>query len=248
MREQTSDMTVPNSSHSDVEFTGEFFVPGQSSDRIEADHMERYIFSRRFANGKSVLDIACGLGYSAPIFIEAGCSEYVGVDISPKQVDVANRKYGSDKAKYLVGNICTFSPERKFDLIVCFETIEHVSEYQEALGNLHRMLSDTGVLLISTPNRPVTSPRARTIHDKPDNEFHTQEFTPFELRKALRSAGFKTIDSELYGQRQRFAGGSRVVRRLRRLAGLNPDETSSPAVEPVHFRTPRYFLLRATKQ
>ena len=248
MQKQKSDAVAPPSAYSDVEFTGEFFVPGRSGDRIEADHMERYKFSRKYASGRSVLDIACGLGYSAPIFMEAGSVEYVGVDISAEQVDQANRRYGSTLVKYLVGNICNFNPARTFGLIVCFETIEHVSEYREALGNLYKLLDDDGVLLISTPNRPVTSPHIKSILDKPDNEYHTQEFTPQELREALRNSGFKVNDSELYGQRQRFAGKSRIARKLRRIAGFNPDETSPPTVEPVHFRTPRYFLLRATKR
>ena len=53
-------------------FTGEYFVPGASGERIEADHMERYRFASRYAGEKAVLDIACGTGYAAPLFIEAG--------------------------------------------------------------------------------------------------------------------------------------------------------------------------------
>jgi hypothetical protein len=45
-------------------FTGEYFIPGKSGERIEADHLERYRFACRFAKGKSVLDLACGAGYS----------------------------------------------------------------------------------------------------------------------------------------------------------------------------------------
>ena len=60
-----------------IDFTGEFFVPGKSEERIEADHMERYHFACEFAQGKSILDIACGVGYSAPFIINDVCYLYL---------------------------------------------------------------------------------------------------------------------------------------------------------------------------
>ena len=58
-------------------FTGEFFVPGKADARMEADHVERYRFACQYASGKSVLDIACGIGYSAPMYLEAGANDYL---------------------------------------------------------------------------------------------------------------------------------------------------------------------------
>jgi len=88
-----------------VDFTGEFFVPGKSGERIEADHMERYRFACKFGQDKSILDIACGVGYSAPLLIQAGAVSYDGVDINEKLVQYANLIYGSDCVKFFVGNI-----------------------------------------------------------------------------------------------------------------------------------------------
>ncbi len=161
-----------------LNFTGEYFIPGKSGDRIEADHLERYRFACKYAKGKSVLDIACGVGYSGPKFIEAGAVNYDGVDINENLIEYAKNNYSSESINYLVGDICKFSNNKMYDLITCYETIEHVKNYEDAIKNLHSLLKPGGLLLISSPNRTVTSPNALTLNDKPSNEFHTQEFIP----------------------------------------------------------------------
>jgi 2-polyprenyl-3-methyl-5-hydroxy-6-metoxy-1,4-benzoquinol methylase len=161
-----------------VDFTGEFFVPGISGKRVEADHFERYKFACQFAQGKSVLDIACGVGYSGPLFIEGGAESYDGVDLGEKQIEYAKSHYGSEKINYQIGNICTHTAGKDYDLITCFETIEHVEDYSVAIENLFLLLQPGGVLCISSPNRPVASPKAVSITSRPSNKYHTQEFTP----------------------------------------------------------------------
>lgn len=232
----------------EIEFTGEFFVPGKSGERIEADHMERYKFACSYAKGQSVLDIACGAGYAAPILIEAGARNYNGVDLNADLVKHASATYGSPEIHYTQGNICTFASSTKFDLITCFETIEHVPEFRPAIANLITLMRSGGVLLISSPNRPISSSKAKTLSDKPSNKFHTQEFTPAELLTELRSAGFVVDENNIFGQRQRPTYATTLQRKIARLLRGNPDKRTSPAVEPLKDRmAPRYFIVVARK-
>ena len=216
-------------------FTGEFFVPGKADARMEADHVERYRFACQFASGKSVLDVACGIGYSAPMYLEAGAKDYLGVDLNPEVLEAARSSYETEKSKYVVGDITKFDCGRQFDLISCFETIEHVPVYKEAIANLFTLLKPGGLLLVSSPNRPVTSPSARSLTDKPENPFHTQEFTPPELVQ------------ETYGQRQSQMPSNRFLKAVYKVAIGNPKKKASPVVTPLRSRSPRYFLIRATK-
>jgi SAM-dependent methyltransferase len=248
---------VVNRSTASPDFTGEFFVPGKSGSRIEADHVERYRFACGFARDKSVLDIACGVGYSAPLFVEAGAARYDGVDIREDLVEYAGRTHGGDRVRFFVGDISTFTSATAYDVIACFETVEHVEDYESALRNLHALLKPGGVLLLSSPNRRVTSPGARSVQDPPENEFHRREFTPEELVSDLRDAGFMAGEGDIYGQRQRHVPASRLLRGiykqrlLRRLVYSvfgNPDVTTSPVVAPVTDKAPRYFIVVATKK
>lgn len=228
-------------------FTGEFFVPGKADARMEADHVERYRFACQFAAGKSVLDIACGIGYSAPMYLEAGAKDYLGVDLNSEVLEAARSSYETEKSKYVVGDITKFDCGRQFDLVSCFETIEHVPVYNEAIANLFKLVKPGGLLLVSSPNRPVTSPSARSLTDKPENPFHTQEFTPVELLEELSAAGFQASLSETYGQRQSQMPSNRFLQAVYKATVGNPKKKASPVVTPLTTRSPRYFLIRATR-
>ncbi len=228
-------------------FTGEFFVPGESGERIEADHYCRYEFACHYVKGKSVLDIACGAGYSSPLFVNAGAISYDGVDLNQELIAYSNKKYGSDIVRYHTGNICTFDEDKLYDVIVCFETIEHVAEYELALKNLHKLLNPNGILLISSPNRPVTSPKITSLQGKPANKFHTQEFIPEELVTLLNKHGFIALQTDVYGQRQTKVYSNRLIQWISRLLFGSSAVKTSPQVAPITNKTPRYFVALATK-
>jgi len=237
-----------NKSEDQIKFTGEFLVPGQSGERLEADHMARYCFACNYVKKREILDIACGFGYAGPLIMKAGATRYEGVDINKQLIDNANLLYGTDYIKYYQGDISSYNAGKLFDVIVCFETIEHVTKYQNALLNMNNLLRKNGLLIISSPNRPVTSPNARYLSDKPSNRYHAQEFTIKELRSELINAGFLVENDNIFGQRNCFFNFTN--RRLNRLAHLifgDPSIKSSPNVSRTFFKTPRYFVIVASK-
>jgi hypothetical protein len=74
-------------------------------------------------------------------------------------------------------------PEGSFDVIVCFEVVEHVDDPGAVLDELTRVLAPDGLLLISSPNRN------RTV---PGNPNYRHAYAPRELRDAL-SARFPQV-------------------------------------------------------
>lgn len=230
-----------------VNFKGGFCLPGISKKRIVEDHLHRYHFASTFAKGKSVLDIACGAGYSAPMFIQGGAVSYNGIDLNEQRVDYATQTYGTDKVTFSVGDICTYGDGNSYDMITCFETIEHVENYESALTNLYNLLKPGGLLLISTPNRPVTSPNSHSLEDKPKNPHHAQEFTSDELTACLCRAGFDASKEPIYGQRQRRMYNNIILRIAARVIFGNPNKKASPAVTPVKDKMPRYVIIVALK-
>lgn len=177
------------------------------------DHLARYRFATRYVRNKRVLDIACGTGYGSAQMRDAGAASVLGVDLSTEAVAEAIRVYGPD---YRVGSILDFDESRPFDVIVSFETIEHIDDYMGALRNLRRLLAEGGTLILSTPNRPVNSPQLGSLDDKPSNRFHVREFTTGEIEEATREAGFGA--ARLFGQKLRWPISSRLLRGL--YAGL----------------------------
>lgn len=228
----------------DIKFTGERFVPGKTSKKIEEDHLARYRFATRFALNKKVLDIACGVGYGSFHLATNGAKYVHGVDFSAEAIEQARQYYSAKNIIFMQGDISTFSQGSEHELIVCFETIEHVSEYKKAIENLYNLLGDGGILLISSPNRIITSPHCKNLADAPGG-FHKQEFTIEELTSELNDAGF-TVDEPVYGQRQQKYLPLRFLQWCYN-SMYKPHKKFSAEVTPVTTLVPRYFVLVARK-
>jgi 2-polyprenyl-3-methyl-5-hydroxy-6-metoxy-1,4-benzoquinol methylase len=65
-----------------INFTGEYFVSAQTCLRPEADCLARSRFASRFAEGKTVLDNACEVGYRSDLLFKAGALRVDGADIN----------------------------------------------------------------------------------------------------------------------------------------------------------------------
>lgn len=230
----------------ELNFTGEVCIPGVTPKRIEDDHIERYRFASQYVKGKIVLDIACGVGYGSKILAEAGALRIDAVDVSEDLIAYAKCNYKKENIHFLVGDICAYKTDILYDIIVCFETIEHIEDYNKALSNLYSLFRKGGLLLISSPNRLITSPNAKTIESKPDNKFHVREFTIEELKAVLKGHGFEIQDSDIFGQRQQMYFKNKCLRRIYKRI-FNPDELANPVVTRIRNRMPRYFIIVSRK-
>jgi GT2 family glycosyltransferase/ubiquinone/menaquinone biosynthesis C-methylase UbiE len=176
-----------------MEFTGERFIPTESGE-IRHEHMHRYAWCKRLAAGKAVLDIACGEGYGSALLSQAAAT-VMGVDISSEAVRHAESAYGSiSNLRFAQGDAASIPlPDDCVDLVVSFETIEHHDRHAEMLSEIRRVLRPNGVLIISSPNRPVYSDKAGH-----HNEFHVKELDFGEFDQVLRA---QFAEVRYYGQR-----------------------------------------------
>ena len=179
----------------DMEFTGERVVPGKTPDDIYREHIDRYIFAAGLTKGKAILDVACGTGYGVERMVEAGAARAVGVDISVESVSYARERFGGNDGTSFVCADAIRLPfsDSSFDVVVSFETIEHIKQYRKFLAECRRVLKENGLFVSSTPNRRIFSPDIR----KPPNPFHVREFWPEEFTRLL---GRFFADTKLYGQ------------------------------------------------
>lgn len=224
-------------------FTGEYVVLGETPSRIEHDHLARYRYATRFVAGRTVLDAACGTGYGTRQLAEAGARHVVGVDLSDDALAIARAETKPDQRVSFVQCDATRPPLRRmFDVACSFETIEHVPDANAMLAALRGVLKPGGLLLVSSPNRPVTSPAATSMRDQPRNRYHVREFTPKELTTLLEMNGFAA--TAVLGQRLAV----RVPTGTGRLSHLGPLERlrpGSPDLRPFRLRAPRYFVVVA---
>lgn len=168
----------------DVAAVPERFVPETMREELlAAEHLARYEWAAWLASGRRVLDAGCGTGYGAVRLAEAGASEVVGVDVAAAVVEAA-RAAEAPGLTFEQGDIARLPyPDSSFDLVTCFEVIEHAPDPSAALGELSRVLAPGGVLAISSPNAD---------RYPPGNPHHRREFTTHEF-KALLAETFASV-------------------------------------------------------
>lgn len=165
-----------------AEFTGERVIPGKVDIDLWNEHRSRYLFASRLCRFKKVIDLGCGSGYgSAELALRA--ESVTGVDISETAIAEARETYQAANLHFEVASLDQLPfPDASFQLGVCFEVIEHLTDYRALLSEAKRVLAPGGQLIISTPNIAFyAESRKRTG----PNPFHEHEFSYQEFRDLL---------------------------------------------------------------
>ena len=164
-----------------LEWTGErylpFIDPSVCGIEIHYEHLHRYAFASQYVKNKKVLDLASGEGYGTSILSKnARC--VVGIDMDHEAVVHASDTYKKENITFIRGSILNIpiKSSKIFDVIVCFEAIEHVSEHDILLQEITRLLKDDGILIISTPNKETYSNDGKFENPYHQKELYFSEF------------------------------------------------------------------------
>jgi 2-polyprenyl-3-methyl-5-hydroxy-6-metoxy-1,4-benzoquinol methylase len=137
-RSERMDPTVPVFDHGRADF-----------------HLDRYAFAARHCRDQRVVDIACGTGYGSEHLRKLGfAASVIGIDVCPEAIQYANLRHGGEGITFLCApGEATGMQDSCCDLVVSFETIEHVPDDQALLAEFARILAPGGRLICSTPNQ-----------------------------------------------------------------------------------------------
>ena len=168
---------------SPLPFTGERFVPGSPDAKGEMwyEHWHRYHYVMPLVTGKNILDVACGEGYGSAL-MSRQAARVRAVDISAAAIAHARAAYADRANLQLTEASCTHLPfdAASFDVVVSFETIEHIGEQAAFLDEVRRVLKPAGVLILSCPNKAEYSDKRGF-----SNPFHVKELYRRELEALL---------------------------------------------------------------
>ncbi len=237
-RQAPAALTARPSADASLTFTGERFLP-EVRGAIWYEHWHRYVAVAPLTPGKRVLDAACGEGYGSYLLSRSAAS-VIGVDVSPDAVAHASQRYKHPNLAFTTGSVAALPlPDASVDLVVSFETIEHLHAQSAMLAEFRRVLAPDGVLVISSPNRPVYNEGGGS-----ENHYHVRELDRDELASLL---GCEFPQQAWYAQRvlaqsvlwrEGAAGGAHAF-------GTLAGDTPGTAVEPA---PPMYFVVVCARE
>ena len=113
-----------------------------------------YDFIRRHCRRGNILDLGCGTGSTGCELDASDYSKYTGVDISDnalQKATVRSQQAGrKTKNRFVQGDIVSYIPDEKFDLILSRESIYYVPPYKIAplLRRYAESLTFQGVMIV----------------------------------------------------------------------------------------------------
>ncbi len=177
------------------------------------DALHRYS-SPETCEGSSALEVGPGSGIYLPVLASLFQQVY-GSDIEHAYLKHAQTALAETGNVSLVIDDITDSelPQHSFDLILCSEVVEHITNSQAAITQMRRLLKPGGVLVLSTPQRysplellariaflPGIIQLVRLIYREPIlDSGHINLMTESQVTKQLETAGFNIVERHKSG-------------------------------------------------
>lgn len=155
-----------------------------------------------------ILDFGCGMGHFLYFLKKMSYSNFIGIDISPQQVDFV-RKYITNNVILADGFDFLKESLRKgdyFDIIVLNDVIEHIPKVKipELLKLMFNVLKPGGKVFIKTDNMG----NPFNLRSRYMDFTHEIGFTEHSLYEVLYMAGFRKI--RVFGAREPCGRGIKV--------------------------------------
>ncbi|HVA61399.1 MAG TPA: class I SAM-dependent methyltransferase [Mycobacteriales bacterium] len=188
-------MTSSSASDGDA---ARYHVTGEIDPRSSHGTMLRLIWS-----GARVLDVGCASGFLARELVRRGC-QVVGIEYDPELAALA-REHCEEviEADLETIDLKERLGDRRFDVVVCGDILEHLRAPEQLLDALRHALNPGGHLVVSVPNIAHGSVRLALLTGKFDytdtgllDRTHVRFYTRETLLEMLAAGGFTTVHVE----------------------------------------------------
>lgn len=187
----------------EVQPEGNFYNKYNSENPIEIKLMHGYfaalenLLNQTEMNYRGgILEAGCGEGnITNYIWNKYGDVSIEGFDLSEKVICEAKQNYPN--INFFQHDIYKPVKNKKYDLVVCCEVLEHLESPEKAVKNL---MEHSNQFIFSVPNEPIwrmlNIMRGKYVKDFGNTPGHIQHFSQSSLRKFLIDCGLGCIEWE----------------------------------------------------
>lgn len=156
------------------------------------------IFDKRDLSKNNLLDAGCGIGL-ASIYYSPRFASVTGVDLEKHKIDQAKSLAKSNHIKnvnFRTANLIDMPfTKNKFETIICFEVIEHVSDDKKLIKCLSQLLKKDGEIILSFPSKTLMS----KIAQKSLDHFKVG-YVPNDIKEILKPLNLKIVEEYSFGK------------------------------------------------
>ena len=161
------------------------------------EHLIRYTFALQNIFDKDVLDIACGTGYGMYL-MSYWAKSVSGYDRDDRIINTIKRDFQMKCPVFIEVRdlekevVLSNTLVQDFDVITCFETLEHLEDPERLISEIKKHLRPNGIFYFSTPNK---------LDLVDNNKFHKNVFN-LNVWDDIISRHFPDKKIEIWGQDQ----------------------------------------------
>lgn len=158
-------------------------LPGSGATQEQLSMLcKRYRVAGDLAEGKDVLEVACGPGIGLG-YLAKRARRVVAGDYDPKMIEIARDHYGPRIEIHQMDAQHLPFDSGTFDVVLLLEAIYYLPQPERFLAEARRVLRDNGILFICSANRE--------WYGFNPSPFSFKYYSALELHQLLSEAGFK---------------------------------------------------------
>lgn len=101
-------------------------------------------------SGKTVLDLGCGYGWHCQYSAENGAAAVLGIDVSEKMLQEAQRSHAHEKITYRLCGIEEYEyPESTWDIVLSNLALHYIADIGKVFQNVYKTLKPGGAFLLN---------------------------------------------------------------------------------------------------
>jgi SAM-dependent methyltransferase len=155
-------------------------------------HILNKLIKKYSKNNAHILDIGCGSGNLLSVLRKNGFTSIYGSDFSQESVDSTNRKFVDQAFRADIKDVTSFD-NRKYDVVICADVLEHIEDDILALRSIYFLLEKDGLLVLSVPYNM----KYWSSHDEFSG--HIRRYNLNDLEEKITKSGFSVLESFGWG-------------------------------------------------